>query len=132
MDFRTETPITHTQATTSINVALVPNPIYIKQIYFHRFRQVYQTKIQLRFNHNLRKALNLHKCWLNLTITGTHSTLTGERFIRVLWNRLLHYFRIKGFISINIVISALNYVLYNEFQFVSSVIQDESVAMKLY
>ena len=132
MDFRTEMPITHHQATISIPEAEVPNPIYLKLQEFHRFGPVYQLKIQFRANHNLRKYLNLHMFWMDFTITGSNRTLTGERFTRVLWNRLLYYFRKKGVISINVVIQAFNHVLYEEFQFVSSVITNYRIAMKLY
>nr|APB53942.1 replication enhancer [Beet curly top virus] len=131
-DFRTEEPITLQQATNSIPVDLVPNPLYLKLQDFFRTGPVYQLKVQIRFNHNLRKYLNLHKCWIDLTITGSHRTLTGDRFLRVLKKRLEIYLDNIGLICINNVIRALNHVLYEEFNFVSSVIQYTSIAMKLY
>nr|APB53998.1 replication enhancer [Beet curly top virus] len=131
-DFRTEEPITLQQATNSIPVDLVPNPLYLKLQDFFRSGPVYQLKVQIRFNHNLRKYLNLHKCWIDLTITGSHRTLTGERFLKVLKKRLEIYLDNLGLICINNVIRGLNHVLYEEFNFVSSVIQNQSVAMKLY
>nr|APB54068.1 replication enhancer [Beet curly top virus] len=131
-DFRTEEPITLQQATNSIPVDLVPNPLYLKLQDFFRSGPVYQLKVQIRFNHNLRKYLNLHKCWIDLTITGSHRTLTGDRFLRVLKKRLEIYLDNLGLICINNVIRGLNHVLYEEFNFVSSVIQNQSVAMKLY
>nr|APB53921.1 replication enhancer [Beet curly top virus] len=131
-DFRTEEPITLQQATNSISVDLVHNPLYLKLQDFFRSGPVYQLKVQIRFNHNLRKYLNLHKCWIDLTITGSHRTLTGDRFLRVLKKRLEIYLDNLGLICINNVIKGLNHVLYEEFNFVSSVIQNQSVAMKLY
>ncbi|AAA20515.1 ORF L3 [Beet severe curly top virus - Cfh] len=131
-DFRTEEPITLQQATNSIPVDLVPNPLYLKLQDFFRSGPVYQLKVQIRFNHNLRKYLNLHKCWIDLTITGSHRTLTGDRFLKVLKKRLEIYLDNLGLICINNVIRGLNHVLYEEFNFVSSVIQNQSVAMKLY
>nr|APB53991.1 replication enhancer [Beet curly top virus] len=131
-DFRTEEPITLQQATNSIPVNLVPNPLYLKLQDFFRSGPVYQLKVQIRFNHNLRKYLNLHKCWIDLTITGSHRTLTGDRFLRILKKRLEIYLDNLGLICINHVIRGLNHVLYEEFNFVSSVIQKQSVAMKLY
>nr|APB54005.1 replication enhancer [Beet curly top virus] len=131
-DFRTEEPITLQQATNSIPVDLVPNPLYLKLQDFFRSGPVYQLKVQIRFNHNLRKYLNLHKCWIDLTITVSHRTLTGDRFLRVLKKRLEIYLDNLGLICINNVIRGLNHVLYEEFNFVSSVIQNQSVAMKLY
>nr|ALF37776.1 replication enhancer [Beet curly top virus] len=131
-DFRTEEPITLQQATNSIPVDLVPNPLYLKLRDFFRSGPVYQLKVQIRLNHNLRKYVNLHKCWIDLTITVSHRTLTGDRFLRVLKKRLEIYLDNLGLICINNVIRGLNHVLYEEFNFVSSVIQYTSIAMKLY
>nr|AMD16526.1 replication enhancer [Beet curly top virus] len=131
-DFRTEEPITLQQATNSINVDLVPNPLYLKLQDFFRTGPVYQLKVQIRFNHNLRKYLNLHKCWIDLTITGSHRTLTGDRFLRVLKNQVDREIKKRSSLSINIVIEILNHVLYSVFNFVNSVIQYTSIAMKLY
>lgn len=131
-DFRTEEPITLQQATNSIPVDLVPNPLYLKLQDFFRTGPVYQLKVQIRFNHNLRKYLNLHKCWIDLTITGSHRTLTGDRFLRVLKNQVDREIKKRSSLSINIVIQILNHVLYSVFNFVNSVIQYTSIAMKLY
>nr|AMD16393.1 replication enhancer [Beet curly top virus]AMD16409.1 replication enhancer [Beet curly top virus]AMD16484.1 replication enhancer [Beet curly top virus]AMD16498.1 replication enhancer [Beet curly top virus] len=131
-DFRTEEPITLQQATNSIPVDLVPNPLYLKLQDFFRTGPVYQLKVQIRFNHNLRKYLNLHKCWIDLTITGSHRTLTGDRFLRVLKNQVDREIKKRSSLSINIVIEILNHVLYSVFNFVNSVIQYTSIAMKLY
>nr|AMD16428.1 replication enhancer [Beet curly top virus] len=131
-DFRTEEPITLQQATNSIPVDLVPNPLYLKLQDFFRSGPVYQLKVQIRFNHNLRKYLNLHKCWIDLTITGSHRTLTGDRFLRVLKNQVDREIKKRSSLSINIVIEILNHVLYSVFNFVNSVIQNTSIAMKLY
>nr|AMD16505.1 replication enhancer [Beet curly top virus] len=131
-DFRTEEPITLQQATNSIPVELVPNPLYLKLQDFFRTGPVYQLKVQIRFNHNLRKYLNLHKCWIDLTITGSHRTLTGDRFLRVLKNQIDREIKKRSSLSINIVIEILNHVLYSVFNFVNSVIQNTSIAMKLY
>nr|APB54152.1 replication enhancer [Beet curly top virus] len=131
-DFRTEEPITLQQATKSIPVDLVPNPLYLKLQDFFRTGPVYQLKVQIRFNHNLRKYLNLHKCWIDLTITGSHRTLTGDRFLRVLKNQVDREIKKRFSLSINIVTEILNHVLYFTFNFVNSVIQYTSIAMKLY
>nr|UPO25234.1 REn [Beet curly top virus] len=131
-DFRTGDPITLQQATRAVQVASVPNPLYIKLLWFQRYGPVYQTKVQIRFNHNLRRFLNLHKCWIDLTITGSHRTLTGDRFLRVLKRQLQLAITRRETISINIVVNILEYILYDVFNFVSSVIQDTSIAMNLY
>nr|WBA89941.1 C3 protein [Beet curly top virus - PeYD] len=131
-DFRTEEPITLQQATNSVPVASVPNPLYFKLLWFERYGTVYQLKVQIRFNHNLRKSLNLHKCWMDLTITGSHWTLTGDRFLRVLKSQVDLAIRRRSSLSINIVTDILNHVLYNVLNFVASVIQYTSIAMKLY
>nr|UPO25206.1 REn [Beet curly top virus] len=131
-DFRTELPITLEQATKSTPTTSVPNPLYFKLIWFERFGTIYQLKVQMRFNHNLRKSLNLHKCWIDLTITGSHRTLTGDRFLRVLKTQVDREIKKRSSLSINIVTEILNHVLYSTFNFVDSVIQYTSIAMKLY
>ncbi|AAA42754.1 ORFC3 [Beet curly top virus - California [Logan]] len=131
-DFRTGEPITLHQATNSVEFENVPNPLYMKLLWFERYGPIYQLKIQIRFNYNLRRALNLHKCWIELTITGSNRILTGPRFLKVLKKRLEIYLDNLGLICINNVIRGLNHVLYEEFTFVSSVIQNQSVAMNLY
>nr|APB53928.1 replication enhancer [Beet curly top virus] len=131
-DFRTEVPITLEQATKSTPTTSVPNPLYFKLLWFERYGTIYQLKVQMRFNHNLRKSLNLHKCWIDLTITGSHRTLTGDRFLRVLKNQVDREIKKRSSLSINIVIEILNHVLYSVFNFVNSVIQYNSIAMKLY
>nr|ALF37650.1 replication enhancer [Beet curly top virus] len=88
-DFRTEEPITLQHATNSTPVAFgtestVPQTPRTSS----DPGPVYQLKVQIRFNHNLRKYLNLHKCWIDLTITGSHRTLTGDRFLRGLKNQV--------------------------------------------
>nr|ALF37664.1 replication enhancer [Beet curly top virus] len=132
-DFRTEEPITLQHATISIPVAFGTEST-VPQTPRTSFDPgpVYQLKVQIRFNHNLRKYLNLHKCWIDLTITGSHRTLTGDRFLRVLKNQLDREIEKRSSISINNVIRSLNHVLYYEFNFVHSVIQYTSIAMKLY
>lgn len=131
-DFRTELPITLEQATKSTPTTSVPNPLYFKLLWFERYGTIYQLKVQMRFNHNLRKSLNLHKCWIDMTITGSHRTLTGDRFLRVLKNQVDREIKKRSSLSINIVIQILNHVLYSIFNFVDSVIQYTSIAMKLY
>nr|APB53970.1 replication enhancer [Beet curly top virus] len=131
-DFRTELPITLEQATKSTPTTSVPNPLYFKLLWFERYGTIYQLKVQMRFNHNLRKSLNLHKCWIDMTITGSHRTLTGDRFLRVLKNQVDREIKKRSSLSINIVIEILNHVLYSVFNFVNSVIQYTSIAMKLY
>nr|ALF37706.1 replication enhancer [Beet curly top virus] len=131
-DFRTEEPITLEQATKSTPTTSVLNPLYFKLLWFERYGTVYQLKVQMRFNHNLRKSLNLHKCWIDMTITGSHRTLTGDRFLRVLKTQVDREIKKRSSLSINIVTEILNHVLYSTFNFVDSVIQYTSIAMKLY
>nr|ALF37699.1 replication enhancer [Beet curly top virus] len=131
-DFRTELPITLEQATKSTPTTSVLNPLYFKLLWFERYGTVYQLKVQMRFNHNLRKSLNLHKCWIDMTITGSHRTLTGDRFLRVLKTQVDREIKKRSSLSINIVTEILNHVLYSTFNFVDSVIQYTSIAMKLY
>nr|QLJ85082.1 putative replication-enhancer protein [Sesame curly top virus] len=132
-DFRTGEPITAMESRIGTYIWEVPNPLYLKQIYFHRFGPVFQARWQIRFNNNLRRHLNLHKFWMEFTITGTHRTLTGHRFLTTFSRRLYRYLDNLGVISIQLVVRGIKYVMYEEFEFVSSISDDMySISFKQY
>ncbi|AWV91699.1 C3 Ren [Sesame yellow mosaic virus] len=132
-DFRTGEPITAMETMIGTYTWEVPNPLYLKQIYFHRFGEVFQARWQIRFNNNLRRHLNIHKCWMEFTMTGSHRNLTGQRFSTTFLRRLYKYLDNVGVISIQLVVKGIGHVLFDEFNFVSS-ISDQwySISMKQY
>nr|UFP62920.1 AC3 [African cassava mosaic virus] len=71
--------------------------------------------LQIRFNHNIRKALGIHKCFLNFKVWTTLRPPTGL-FLRVFRYQVLKYLHMIGVISINTVLRAVAHVLYNGIQ----------------
>nr|ACN77027.1 replication enhancer protein [Tomato leaf curl Palampur virus] len=117
-DSRTGEYITADRAESGVYIWDVPNPLYFK-ILKHDERPCLTNHdiitVQIQFNHNLRKALGLHKCFLTFQIwTGLRSQ-TG-RFLRVFRTQVLKYLDMLGVVGINNVIRAAYHVLDNVLQ----------------
>nr|BAU79588.1 replication enhancer protein [Papaya leaf curl Guandong virus] len=115
MDSRTGEPITAAQAENGVYIWTVPNPLYFKIMHhdsrpFNTNRDIIH--VQIRFNHNLRKALGIHQCFLNFRIwTRLHPQTS--RFLRVFSTQYIKYLDNLGVVSINNVIRAVTHVLYD-------------------
>nr|AKQ21213.1 replication enhancer protein [Clerodendron yellow mosaic virus] len=118
MDSRTEELITAAQATSGVFIWEVPNPLYFK-ILSHLDRPFFRNHdiitIQIRFNHNLRRALGLHKCCIDFRIWTSLHPQTG-RFLTVFRTQIMRYLDNLGVICINNVFKAVDHVLYNVIQ----------------
>nr|UEE00981.1 replication enhancer protein [Begomovirus mozlegume] len=115
MDLRTGEDITAAQARNGAYIWTVPNPLYFKVLQHHE--QVLgmpynEIIIRIQFNHNLRKALGIHKCWMTLTIYTVLRSQTS-RFLRVFKTQVMRYLDRLGVISINGCIKAFDYVLFD-------------------
>nr|AWD84447.1 replication enhancement protein [Tomato leaf curl virus] len=134
MDSRTGEPITAAQAGNGAYIWEVPNPLYFK-ITDHVNRPFTTNMdiltIRIQFNYNLRKALGLHKCFLTFRIWTTLHPQTGL-FFRVFKTQVLKYLNNLGVISINLVIKAVNYVLYNVMTHTTFVDNIQIIKFKLY
>nr|AIP89098.1 replication enhancer [East African cassava mosaic virus] len=115
MDSRTGELITAPQAKNGVFIWAITNPLYF-EITNHDKRPGNMNHdiitLQIRFNHNLRKALGIHKCFLNFKVWTTLRPQTGL-FLRVFRYQVLKYLNMIGVISINTVISAVDHVLYD-------------------
>nr|WLD18030.1 REn [Chilli leaf curl virus] len=115
MDSRTGEPITAAQAKNGVFIWEITNPLYFK-ITEHHSRPFLRNQdiitVQIRFNHNLRKALAIHKCFLTFRIWTTLQPRTGH-FLRVFRTQVLQ-FLLNNFavISINNVLT-VDHVLWN-------------------
>nr|CUH74485.1 replication enhancer protein [Tomato leaf curl Karnataka virus] len=87
--------------------------------------------VQVQFNHNLRKVLGIHKCFLVFQIWMTSQPPTG-RFLRVFKTQVLKYLNNLGVISINNVIRAVDHVLWNVLHNVVYVDQTYSIKFNIY
>nr|UPX95530.1 Ren protein [Sida leaf curl virus] len=134
MDSRTGEYITAAQATSGVYTWDMENPLYFK-ILDHLDRPFLRNHdiitVQVRFNHNLRKALEIHKCFITFRIWTRLHPQTW-RFLRVLRNQVLGYLDRLRVISINNVIRAFDHVLYNVLQGTIQVQQTESIKFNLY
>ncbi|ABS32015.1 AC3 protein [Begomovirus allamandae] len=134
MDSRTGESITAAQARNGAYIWTVPNPLYFK-IMEHTKRTFFRNHdiihVQVRFNHNLRKQLGIHKCFLNLKIYTALRPQTW-RFLRVFRTHVLKYLDSLGVISINNCIRAFNYVLNDVIEQTIDVIEDHEIKFNVY
>ncbi|AAU29406.1 REn protein [Corchorus yellow vein virus - [Hoa Binh]] len=110
MDLRTAEPITASQAENSAFIWEVPNPLYFRIIDAWEYNRRNILMFQIRFNHNLRRRLHLHKCFLNFRIWTTSSWLIRS-FFQVFCSRINRYLYNIGVIGINNVIRAIQYAV---------------------
>nr|ABR27599.1 REn [Tomato yellow leaf curl virus]ABR27602.1 REn [Tomato yellow leaf curl virus]ABR27605.1 REn [Tomato yellow leaf curl virus]ABR27608.1 REn [Tomato yellow leaf curl virus]ABR27611.1 REn [Tomato yellow leaf curl virus] len=134
MDSRTGELITAPQAENGVFIWEINNPLYFT-ITRHN-QQPFNSKynfltFQIRFNHNLRKALGIHKCFLNFRIWTTLQSPTGH-FLRVFRYQVYKYLNNIGVISLNNVIRAVDYVLFDVFENTIDVIEQHEIKYNLY
>nr|ALB26168.1 replication enhancer protein [Okra enation leaf curl virus] len=134
MDSRTGERITAAQAKNGVFIWEVPNPLYFK-ILSHDNRPFTTNMdiitMRIQFNYNLRRALGVHKCFLTFRVWTTLHPQTGL-FIRVFKNQVLKYLNNLGVISINLVIKAVEHLLYNVIQQTMYVDQYSDIKFDLY
>ncbi|QBP05518.1 replication enhancer protein [Papaya severe leaf curl virus] len=115
MDSRTGELITAAQAENGVYIWEITNPLYFK-ITEHDNRPFLMKDdiitVQIQFNHNLRKELRIHNCFLAFRIWTTLQPRTG-RFLRVFRTQVLQYLDNLAVISINNVLRAVDHVLWN-------------------
>nr|UUV61466.1 C3 [Tomato mottle leaf curl virus] len=132
MDSRTGELITAHQAQNGAFIWEVPNPLYFKitnvENPIHTNTRIYH--IQIRFNHNLRRALDLHKCFLNFQVWATSTTVSGTTYLNRFRDLVNMYLDRLGVISINNVIRAVQFA--TDKPYVNYVLEDHSIKFKLY
>ncbi|CAZ40064.1 AC3 protein [Clerodendrum golden mosaic Jiangsu virus] len=134
MDSRTGEYITAAQATNGVHTWVIDNPLYFKILNHHKrpFNMNHDIiQIQVRFNHNLRKELGIHKCFLNLKIyTALHPQTS--HFLRVFKTQVIKYLDRLGVISINNCIRAFTHVLTNVIEGTIDVIEAHDIKFIFY
>nr|QFG39771.1 replication enhancer protein [Tomato yellow spot virus] len=132
MDSRTGELITAPQAENGVYIWEISNPLYFK-IYLvedlmYTTTRVYH--IQIRFNHNLRKALDLHKAFLNFQVWTTSLTASGTTYLNRFRHLVMLYLDRLGVITINNVIRAVRFA--TDRSYVNHVLENHSIKFKLY
>ncbi|AQM52253.1 replication enhancer protein [Tomato leaf curl Burkina Faso virus] len=134
MDSRTGEPITAHQAKNGVFISEINNPLYFT-ITRHDIRPFNMNQdiitLQIRFNHNLRRALGIHKCFLNFKVWTTLRPQTGL-FLRVFKFQVLKHLKHLEVISINNVIRAVDHVLYNVLVNTISVTENHEIKFNIY
>nr|AIP88994.1 replication enhancer [East African cassava mosaic Kenya virus]AIP89006.1 replication enhancer [East African cassava mosaic Kenya virus] len=134
MDSRTGELITAPQAKNGVFTWAITNPLYFA-ITNHDERPGNMNHdiitLQIRFNHNIRKALGIHKCFLNFKVWTTLRPPTGL-FLRVFRYQVLKYLDMIGVISINTVLQAVAHVLYDVLLNTLQVTEQHSIKFNLY
>ncbi|AEA76860.1 REn [Chilli leaf curl Vellanad virus [India/Vellanad/2008]] len=134
MDSRTGERITAALATNGVYIWQVPNPLYFT-ILNHDSRPFNSTtdliSLRVQFNHNLRRVLGIHKCFLTFRIWTTLQPRTGH-FLRVFKTQLLRYLDSLGVVSVNNVIRGVDHVLWNVLTGTVSVQQFSEIKYNVY
>ncbi|AAP47126.1 replication enhancer [Squash leaf curl China virus - [K]] len=133
-DSRTGEYITVDRSESGVYIWEVPNPLYFK-IIKHDIRPCLEEhdiiKVQVVFNHNLRKALRLHKCAITFQIWTGLQPPTGI-FLRVFKTQVLKYLDMLGVIGIYNVIRAVYHVLDNVLEKTIDVWTTYDVKLNIY
>ncbi|QHQ74287.1 replication enhancer protein [Sida interveinal bright yellow virus] len=132
MDSRTGELITAPQAEDGVYIWEIENPLYFKM---YRVEDLIYTNtrvynVQIRFNHNLRKALHLHKAYLNFQVWTTSMTASGSSYLNRFRHLVNMYLDMLGVISLNNVIRAVRFA--TDRSYVNYVLEDHSIKFKLY
>nr|AFX60615.1 REN [Macroptilium yellow spot virus]AFX60620.1 REN [Macroptilium yellow spot virus]AFX60800.1 REN [Macroptilium yellow spot virus] len=132
MDSRTGELITAHQAESGVYIWEISNPLYFKinnvEDPLHTMTRIYH--VQIRFNHNLRKALALHKAYLNFQVWTISLTASGTTYlVRFKYLVMLYLDRI-GVISLNNVIRAVRFA--TDKSYVNYVLENHEIKFKFY
>nr|AGH29609.1 replication-enhancer protein [Sida micrantha mosaic virus] len=132
MDSRTGEFITAPQAENGVYIWEITNPLYFRMYNVEDppFTRTRVYHVQIRFNHNLRKALGLHKAYLNFQVWTTSLTASGTIYLIRLRRLVMMYLDQLGVISLNNVIRAVRFA--TDKAYVNYVLEDHDIKFKFY
>nr|AEI91445.1 replication enhancer [Tomato golden mosaic virus] len=132
MDSRTGEPITVPQAENGVYIWEITNPLYFKIISvedpLYTNTRIYH--VQIRFNHNLKRALDLHKAFLNFQVWTTSTTASGRTYLNRFKYLVMLYLEQLGVICINNVIRAVRFA--TDRLYITHVLENHSIKYKFY
>lgn len=111
MDSRTGEPITVHQANRGVFYWEIQNPLYFKIMSSIDTGRLTRVMVRVQFNHNLRKALGIHKCFMDFQV-WTALQVQTTRFLRVFRTQVFNYLNSVHVISVNWVLRAVDHVLW--------------------
>ncbi|AGV02078.1 REn [Cotton chlorotic spot virus] len=132
MDSRTGEFITPLQAENGVFIWEVQNPLYFKitRVEDPPFTNTRIYHVSIRFNHNLRKVLDLHKAFLNFQVWTKSMTASGTTYLARFKFLVNMYLDQLGVICLNNVIRAVRFA--TDKSYVSHVLENHSIKFKLY
>nr|AIN36262.1 REN [Macroptilium yellow spot virus]AIN36267.1 REN [Macroptilium yellow spot virus]AIN36272.1 REN [Macroptilium yellow spot virus] len=132
MDSRTGELITAHQAESGVYIWEISNPLYFKinnvEDPLHTMTRIYH--VQIRFNHNLRKALALHKAYLNFQVWTISLRASGTTYLVRFKYLVMLYLDRLGVISLNNVIRAVRFA--TDKSYVNYVLENHEIKFKFY
>ncbi|CAP07291.1 REn [Euphorbia mosaic Peru virus] len=132
MDLSTGEFITVSQAENSVFIWEVPNPLYFKIIRVEDpiYTSVRIYHIQVRFNYNLRRALNLRKAFLNFQVWTTSIRASGMIYLSRFRHLVLMYIDQLGVVGLNHVIRAVRFA--TDRSYVNYVLENHEIKFNFY
>nr|AVM40981.1 REn [Sida micrantha mosaic virus] len=132
MDSRTGEFITAPQAENGVYIWEITNPLYFKtyNVEDPPYTRTRVYRIQIKFNHNLRRALGLHKAYLNFQVWTTSLTASGTTYLIRFRRLVMMYLDQLGVISLNNVIRAVRFA--TDKAYVNYVLEDHDIKFKFY
>nr|CAR64468.1 replication enhancer protein [Mungbean yellow mosaic India virus] len=134
MDFRTGEYITAAQLRSGVYIWEVQNPLSFKIMHHSPIRagsRMMVTKLRIMFNHRLKKALGMHKCFLELKLYH-YLTATSGMILSIFRNQLFRFLNNLGVISLANILYFASDFLYNKLHLVEDVSFTPNVQYKLY
>nr|WGC76075.1 Replication Enhancer Protein [Mungbean yellow mosaic India virus] len=134
MDFRTGESITAAQLRNGVYTWEVQNPLSFKIMHHSPIQagsEMVVTKLRIMFNHGLKKALGMHKCFLDLKLYH-YMKATSGKILSIFRNQLLKFLNNVGVISLANILYFASDFLYVKLHFVEDVSFTHNVQYKLY
>ncbi|QBB20371.1 replication enhancer protein [Cowpea bright yellow mosaic virus] len=132
MDSRTGELITAHQAENGVYIWEISNPLYFKinKVEDPLYTRTRIYHIQIRFNHNLRNKLDLHKAFFNFQVWTTSIQASGTTYLNRFKYLVSLYLDRLGVISINNVIRAVRFATNKTY--VHEVLDNHIIKFKIY
>nr|WDV40287.1 replication enhancer protein [Mungbean yellow mosaic India virus] len=134
MDFRTGEYITAAQLRSGVYIWEVQNPLSFRIMHHRPIRagsRMMVTKLRIMFNHRLKKALGMHKCFLDLKLFH-YLTATSGMILSIFRNQLFRFLNNSGVNRLAYILYFASDFLYKKLHLVEDISFTHNVQYKLY